>query len=187
MSLVCTGLAAPDNTQFLVAAAAGTKLRSPVIRGGSPPFAPHSSTERQRIDGTPMREQKRPKRKGNHHRSPHAAHSASENALLRTRKENMVLKRALPAHKRGSTKVMLAQARSQGGTFSPSATRWGGALATAARFFMSSYFPSLPRRRASAWLLGSTLFSDCMRVQMRVLGNRSFLCLSQLLCFLCHL
>ena len=57
----------------------------------------------------------------------------------------------------------LAQARSQGDTFSPSATRWGGALASAARFFLTSSAPSLPRRQASVWLSGSMRFSDCMR------------------------
>ena len=57
----------------------------------------------------------------------------------------------------------LAQARSQGGIFSPSAMRRGAALAAAARSFLTSSAPSLPRRKASAWLSGYMHFSHCMR------------------------
>ena len=46
----------------------------------------------------------------------------------------------------------------RGTLLSPSATRQGGALAAAARSSLTSSAPSLPRRRASAWLSGSMRF-----------------------------
>ena len=61
------------------------------------------------------------------------------------------------------TPLGLLRPGARGTLFSPSATRWGGAMAAAARFFLTSSAPSLPRRQANAWLSGSMLFSDCMR------------------------
>ena len=57
----------------------------------------------------------------------------------------------------------LDQARSQGDTFIALCHEAGGRLAAAARSSLTSSAPSLPRRRASAWLSGSMRFSDCTR------------------------
>ena len=57
----------------------------------------------------------------------------------------------------------LAQARSQGDTFRALCHEAGGRAGRGCEVFLTSSAPSLPRRKASAWLSGSMLFSDCMR------------------------